>query len=184
MNVRRSLPPPGAIIALATALLAVMVMVPSTRVTVAPETEITAQGQMAAIAEDDFSSLSPIIDRQETIALFGERPLLAEGRRPPPPAETLVTEEPQDAVAEPVVEPPAVPEAVAEPEPPKPPALHMLGSMIEGNSTQALIRDDSDGQERWFGLGADIDGWTLVEISQSSIRLQSGPGEITIRLFD
>lgn len=184
MNIRRRLPPPGAVIALATALLMAVVMAPGTGPIVATQTAMAAQDQTARIAGGGAANLPPILDRQDTIVLFGDRPLLAEGRRPAPPAETLVTVEPQDAVAEPVVEPPAVPEAVAEPEPPKPPALHMLGSMIEGNSTQALIRDDSDGQERWFGLGADIDGWALVEISQSSIRLQSGPGEITIRLFD
>lgn len=176
------LPPLGPTVSLLTVLLLIGL---SDRANLRPERPSTPE-RSPGVQQVEAIALGGAVasDHESDIELFANRPLLAEGRRLPEARQDPAISDPEEpTVPEPVIESPEEPPAETPP-PPEPPAVHMLGSMILGNSYRALIHVDSDGSELWVEKGADIGGWTLVEIAQSSIRLRSGGHEIAIQLFE
>lgn len=118
-------------------------------------------------------------DMPSFIAAVEARPLLIPGRRVPKQEPVTAPE----AIDETLAEPSVAPEASPEPETPVAPDIHMQGVMTLDKKLQVLVRNMSDQSERWFAIGEDIQGWTLVEITQDRMLLRLGDTEVTIAMF-
>jgi hypothetical protein len=122
-------------------------------------------------------------DQGALIETVLSRPLLAPNRRvpnlisPPDEAEVLLAPIPQisiEATPEPIIEEPALRSF----------DLHMVGFFGQADNMRVLLRSPVDQTEGWHGLGDEISGWTLVEITQDAILLRQGEAEITIKMFE
>ncbi len=127
--------------------------------------------------ETSASSLAmpPPTDLENSLAVMGSRPLLAEGRRPhsaSPPSTVEALPEPE----------PVVPD-IAPAVPPTPPVLRMLGTLEKDGLRSVLLRDESTASENWYRTGDVILGWTIVEILPDGVRLQLQGAEIAFNLF-
>jgi hypothetical protein len=170
-------PPLGFLAALGGAGLAALWLLRTDPLPVSGEGPGTASGEAAA-APTVFFQLPAPFDTEEAIRQFTTRPLFAEGRRPFEPAP--VAPEP------PVV---AVPELTPEPvetasEPLPSPQIRLLGVMVSGEVRKALIFDESTGQQTWLSEGEAVQGWTLIEVSNNSMRLKVEDAEIAFNLFE
>jgi hypothetical protein len=132
-------------------------------------------------AEQDVVRLNPAAPLPANAAAIAEHPLLAQGRIPT----TLESTAESEPVAEPIVEvepeslePPA--EMVSE----APPDVRLMGIISTSSSAKALLRDQYDESEQWLAVGDTIQGWALVEITQSKVVLRAGGDEITIQMFE
>jgi hypothetical protein len=148
-----------------------------------PGQEVAALPERAAPGTDEVTmAFLPPREERNPAAMI-DRPLFIEGRKAPepvvdaPPPQPLPEQE--VAVPEPVVEAPLIVEAA----PPAPPRIALLGLVVQGQDKAALIRNLEDGTENWMEPGDRIGEWMLAEISQESIRLESGDAEMTFKLF-
>jgi hypothetical protein len=131
-----------------------------------------AQGAMS------YFALPAPFDAEDAVARFANRPLLAEGRRTFQPRPT--TQEQVPVVApEPVLEPV---ETTSEPLPL--PQMRLIGMMESGGIRRALILDESTGQQIWLTEGEAIQGWILIEVGNSTVRLKAENTEIAFNLFE
>lgn len=176
MNLRAVFPPLAPITVAVTAVAAAWLLSepPTFDAAYVPPSSVQ---EVAAKAPPTLSKRSP--DMPSLVAAMEARPLLIPGRRVPKQEPVTAPE----AVDETLTEPSVIPEAIPEPETPVAPDIHMQGVMILDQKLQVLVRNMSDQSERWFAIGEDIQGWTLVEITQGAMLLRSGDTEVTIAMF-
>lgn len=127
----------------------------------------------------EVTSVAPIaLDRSvEIVDIYPltTRPLFSPSRRVP----DTVTSTPVE------LETPAPPPINQEPQPETtpPPALVMIGILLEGPNPKALIRD-ANGTEIWLQNGSIIEGWRVVRIAPHSITLQLDDESVDIYSID
>lgn len=127
-----------------------------------------ARPSPAGAAEDQLRADDAAIT-DEVIA----RPLLAPSRRPASavpaaqvqtaPAPVVIEEHPQVAAPQPVV--------------------MMKGYVWDGRAAQALLLWGEGSPAEWYRIGAMKDGWTLSEITSTSVTLSSGASDFAINLY-
>lgn len=125
----------------------------------------------AASSKDDAPSpavfeIATPTDYRDALPRLANRPLFSETRRIPVAEIEEIPEPVEPEVFEDVVEvePP--------PEPPQDPALTFLGFVRNGDQTRALIQTQEASAEQWVDVGSTLSGWTVVEITESELRLQ------------
>jgi hypothetical protein len=163
----RPLPPPIAIIGLAillagdvalaalawTALNAPLAIEPPTRVSDFELPQLPSRLDRAPIKENGGIALA--------------RPLFSPSRRPFRP---------------PVI--PAAPVALVQtPPPPAAPDLIVDGIWLQGEDKQAHLRGKDSDVGEWRTEGDRADGWRVKSITPSSVTVQSGGREVTLRLY-
>lgn len=102
------------------------------------------------------------------------KPLFSPDRRPPIP-ETVPEEGTQVEADLPDMETPVA-------EGTQPPDLTLVGIMIAGNRTLAILRD-GQGRVHRLGSGETIAGWTLTVLDSLSVSLDNGEHRLARRLF-
>jgi hypothetical protein len=180
MSVLRTIVPPlGLLTATGVALVAVLNM-PVGRVEpprqASPRVVEGALSSVTVRSEEDALAAVPDIAPD-----IWNRPLFAEGRRPPMTIETEpvpVETAPVQEIAQPLEAP--VEQAVV----PALPDIRMLGSMSRDGKMRALVLFAASGDELWVDVGYSFDGWMLTKISQSDIQLMYEATEVTIQLFE
>ena len=123
----------------------------------------------------EYYRLPEPFNSEEPIRQFTTRPLFAEGRRSfvPIPAE-------QPDEVEPLPEPPAP--AVEETLTPL--EIRLLGIMENDGGRRALVAEEGNGEQHWLAVGEEVQGWILVAVDDSRIRLKVDDVEITFNLFE
>ena len=124
-------------------------------------------------------SAADMSDLVRAKSLFVTRPLLAEGRRM---ASAVVAEPAPIELPVVAVAPPPTVEEITPPAP-EVPNIQMVGVMETATEIRALIRDLTDGSERWVSKGDAIGPWTLINITQVGMLVAIGDQEITFQLF-
>jgi hypothetical protein len=107
-----------------------------------------------------------------------ERPLFHPSRRPFPDRKTLVALEAAAKSKQAPPPPPAPP-----PRPPSPPQnVQLRGTVLVGPLQSAVF--ERAGSQNYIRLseGAQLDGWTLVRISQEEVVLRLGDQSVTLPL--
>jgi hypothetical protein len=109
-----------------------------------------------------------------------QRPLFMRSRlpyEPPPPS-----------VPQSVLAPPAPPPAaMLQPPPPAGPRLdrsiRVAGIIVDSRTSRALVIAASNPLGEWLGIGGEIGGWTLAEITREGIVLTAGDQRLTAALY-
>jgi hypothetical protein len=123
---------------------------------------------------------APAESAERAYAETFQRPLFMRSRSPyeppPPPA------------PQPVLAPPAQPPfAMLQPPPPAGPSLdrsiRVVGIMVDGHISRALVMAASNPLGEWLGIGGEIGGWTLAEITREGIVLTAGDQRLTAALY-
>ncbi len=130
-------------------------------------TPVTGEAAPLAVAPDHeaVSDKPQLADLRETTA----RPLFHASRRP------RTEQLPPEPAATPAPEP--TPESV------KPSQISLVGLIkAPGIRPRALLRSEGRSLGTWVGVGEAIDGWTLADIGDGIVTLQSGSGMEKIRL--
>jgi hypothetical protein len=94
-----------------------------------------------------------------------KRPLFAPSRRAPAPNTTPIARS----------DPP--------PQPPPEPAVTLLGTIVDGQSSQAILRADGVAKDRHVRLGDDVDGWKVVDIGEQHLSLALNDRTLSVALF-
>lgn len=102
------------------------------------------------------------------------KPLFSPDRQPPVP-EAVPEETPQVEVDLSDAETPVA-------EGTQPPDVTLVGIMIAGNRTLAILRD-GQGRVHRLGSGDAIAGWTLTVVDSLSVSLDKGDSRVARRLF-
>jgi type II secretory pathway component PulC len=170
---RRYFPPLGLLGAIASAFAAGWFAMPSQKVS-------TVRADIALPLDENDSKANPIpmvsaAELNAQIAALSESPLFSEGRRVPSQPEVVEAEEPEPA-------PEMVEEEPASEEAPRP-SVQLVGIMSLSGKTRALVRIETEGTEAWMSEGDDIQGWTVVAISQNELRLELGGNEMAVQLY-
>jgi hypothetical protein len=160
-----------------------VVTMPGTQIvpvpTFAPSDAATA-GQESAPASAPQSQMAVAVQLDPDI---WNRPLFAQGRRPPVPVVVVeVPALPAEAIPDLAEAVPDIVQPVAAP--PPLPAIRMLGSMSTDGQIRALVSLAESGTEIWVETGHVFDAWILTKISQSDIQLTYQTTEVTIQLFE
>jgi hypothetical protein len=97
-----------------------------------------------------------------------KRPLFTPSRRPPPP-------EPAPIVR---VEPSPPP-----PPPAAQPTVVLVGTMIDAQGPQAILRAGSDNKDMRVRVGDDVSGWKIKDIDESHLTLALDDRTFSVALF-
>lgn len=99
-----------------------------------------------------------------------ERPLFKPNRRPPPVYEAVVIEtvEPQAGPVEPVVQEPDV---------------AFVGSLVRDGETMAIVSHGFDGHVMSLAVGAQVDGWTVLDIDKHVLVLGHDDQRLEYAIF-
>ena len=116
-----------------------------------------SQGQPAGILGNPLQGLS--LDR---LSASRDRPLFSPDRRPPAP-------------------PPPPVERAPEP-PPAPPDVTLLGIVVDGERTRAIVRSGTAKIER-VQIGDDFSGWKVSQIEGRRLLLSLDDRSVTFTLF-
>lgn len=179
MKLRAAFPPVAPLFVAVSASLAAWLNTPNVPTSVE---EITVAAVNPSTQTDALLVVEPSQDLQKFIAAIEARPLFIPGRRVP----TLVQPEPLAPTEVPDVVPLSETALTIDPTPvetPVAPDIHMQGVMSSGGTIRVLIRNANDQSEQWFEKGADVQGWTLVEITQDAMVLRTGDTEVSIKMF-
>jgi hypothetical protein len=125
-------------------------------------------------------SSAPAEPAEKAYAETFQRPLFMRSRlpyEPPPPS-----------VPQSVLAPPAPPPAaMLQPPPPAGPSLdrsiRVAGIIVDGRISRALVMAASQPQGEWLGIGGEIGGWRLAEITREGIVLTAGDQRLTAALY-
>lgn len=131
-----------------------------------------ATGHAAADDEQSMLRLQGIALEDLTATLA--RPLFSPDRQPPVP-ESIPEEASQAQTGLSGVETPVA-------EGTQPPDVTLVGIMIAGDRTLAILRD-GQGRVHRLGSGETIAGWTLTVLDSLSVSLDKGDTRIARRLF-
>ncbi len=175
---REYLPPPGAVLVLG--LLTLVYLDARTQAPdIAPALEVS--GSDLAVPADAGPEWSHQRDDTIVAAALAERPLFMPDRRPlpPPPAEPVEVAEVKPP--EPVKSKPLPPKPVVDPRLALQDA-RLLGVMDDEGQRHALVSNGED--EVWLALGDEFEGWTVTEISRTSLELQNQSIAETFKIFD
>lgn len=122
---------------------------------------------------------SPIIlsESVEAVDIYPliNRPLFASSRRVPEIIAPLALE--PEMLTTPATDTTPQPETLP------PPALVMIGILLDGPTPRALILD-ANGLEEWVEVKDSIEGWLVVRISTQSITLQLNGESVDIYTID
>lgn len=177
---KAGLPPPGFLVGLAASVIAALWSVPDL-----PEVEmgIARPEVRPAAAAEASDLLPPMATVEEAMAAVAARPLLAENRQRPEQfqVEEAPAPEPVPEPAPAVIEPPVA--EVPEPSLPDVPVIEVAGVMIAEQKPRILFRNPASGEENWLMVGDQIEGWTLVEITQVAAVLEAQGMQITIPVY-
>src|ERR1700722_9305233 len=128
---------------------------------------------VAACADDlspksnpSAAAANPIAEQSlQALSATLKRPLFAPSRQAPAPSPTPVARS----------DPP--------PAPPPEPAVTLLGTIVDGQSSQAILRADGAGKDRHVRLGDDVDGWKVVDIGERHMSLTLNDRTLSVDLF-
>jgi hypothetical protein len=176
----RNLFPPLSVWALGTILIWLFVNLglETSRPTIKTSTQLLSQEQTAASPEATFEF--PVAgDYAARLQTLAQRPLFAETRRIPEPQ--IVEEPPTYVEAE---TPPEEAEITYEepPAPPENPNLSFQGFMRTGDNFEALLAVADLSKEQWVRVGDDLLNWTVIEITELSVRLQQDGFEYVVEI--
>jgi hypothetical protein len=96
-----------------------------------------------------------------------KRPLFTPSRRPPPPEPTPIVR-------------------VEQPQPPQPaaqPAIVLVGTMIDSQGPQAILRSGGDNKDMRVRVGDDVSGWKIKDIDESHLTLALDDRTFSVALF-
>jgi hypothetical protein len=122
---------------------------------------LSAKGNPSAAA-----AANPIAEQSlQALSATLKRPLFAPSRQAPAPSPAPVVQ----------LDPP--------PAPPPEPAVTLLGTIVDGQSSQAILRADGAGKDRHVRLGDDVDGWKVVDIGERHMSLTLNDRTLSVDLF-
>ena len=129
----------------------------------------------AAVRADDGSKpseqsgpaiMNPLAKQSlQSLTATLQRPLFAPSRKPPPP------------------EPPPVVRAEEPPPPPQQPTVVLVGTMIDAQGPQAILRSGSDNKDLRVRVGDDLSGWKITDIDEGHLTLALNDRTFSVALF-